>query len=130
MGAYKTEILRSDVATTSDATPTDVNFPNLVAASGFDLAAVAEVTVCCVQVTSLVNSAMYQRRALFTKGKVTNITMISTVQVIGTDYESTGSMNATIKALPAAGIAVTVTGIAATDLIWTVFVRMTSGGAN
>lgn len=37
-------------------------------------------------------------------------------------------MNVTVKALPAAGVAVTVTGRAATTLDWTITVRSTSGG--
>jgi hypothetical protein len=101
----------------------DISFPNTLP-QGEEIACV-EVTVVCGVPSTHTQRGMYQRRAMFGRTGGAPV-LYSTVQVIGTDYETTAGMNVDIKSDGSAGFDVTVTGVSATTIGWAVAVRVTT----
>lgn len=103
---------------TTDATPTDI--AKIPLTEETVLGVIIHVIAREVA-TSSTEHGHWVKQALFYRDLSGNVTLQGTVQTIGTDVETTGTMDVTLEADTTAQTAdVKVTGVAATNLEWRV----------
>ena len=112
----------ANIASTSDATPTNIVSFTPTASTGYQV--IAYITALKTDQSAL---GIYTRRAAFRVSSGGAVTQVSTTQTIGTDIEDTAGWDATIDTSGGA-IRVRVTGAAATAVEWSAFVYVFTVG--